>query len=141
MSNDTITAIVNFIRENPRATAQEAGTTVTVMKALEDMGHVTNAGNRSTGKRGRPPVEWVVAGTEVEDTGHKHDPAEVAANVARSGLSESDVIALMNKGLPVRDRERYLEVGFSGAEAKVVIDFRDAMRGTDNFDRELEAVA
>lgn len=68
MSNDTITALVNQLRENPRSTAQELGTTTQVMDELAASGHVTRFGNRVTGKRGRPPVEWVVAGTDVDDT-------------------------------------------------------------------------
>jgi hypothetical protein len=68
MSNDTITALVNRLRENPRSTAQELGTTTQVMDELAAAGHVTRFGNRVTGKRGRPPVEWVVAGTDVSDT-------------------------------------------------------------------------
>lgn len=57
--------ILNFITANPLAIASEIGVTPIVMKALEEEGVVARSGVRSTGKRGRPPVQWVIAGSVV----------------------------------------------------------------------------
>lgn len=64
MSNaDTIIAALT---DAPGATAQELGTNVPTMALLEQAGRVIRIGSRSTGKRGRPPVEWAIAGADVE---------------------------------------------------------------------------
>lgn len=68
MTNDTRTALIENLTANPRQTAVELGITIADAKVLEADGVITNFGTRVTGKRGRPPIEWVVAGAEVSDT-------------------------------------------------------------------------
>jgi hypothetical protein len=58
--------IISYLTKNPGAIASEIGTTNAVMKELEDKGQVTRIGNRKTGQRGRPPVEWVAGNVTVE---------------------------------------------------------------------------
>jgi hypothetical protein len=71
-------AVLNFFAENPRATAKEAGITTADTNVLVGAGKLVAVGNRVTGKRGRPPMEYVVAGTEVEDDGFVQRQVEAA---------------------------------------------------------------
>lgn len=59
-------SIITRLVDNPGATAQELGSNVPTMALLEQAGRVVRIGYRSTGKRGRPPVEWAIAGADVE---------------------------------------------------------------------------
>lgn len=59
------TTIINFLSENPGSIPSEIGTTPVEMSRLEQAGLVVRVGQRKTGKRGRPPVEWAVTGAEV----------------------------------------------------------------------------
>lgn len=103
MTEQTITAITAALRETPRQTAQELGTTTVRMDELEAAGVVKRAGNRVTGKRGRPPVEWVTADTEVEDAvsspklvsalAEKATPERKAANRCKCDFSEVHTLA------------------------------------------------
>jgi hypothetical protein len=68
MTNDTRTALIDSLTATPRQTAVELGITIAEAKAMEAEGIIVSFGTRVTGKRGRPPIEWVVAGTEVSDT-------------------------------------------------------------------------
>lgn len=68
MTNDTRTALLENLAASPRQTAVELGITIADAKLMEADGLIVNFGTRVTGKRGRPPIEWVVAGTEVSDT-------------------------------------------------------------------------
>lgn len=97
MSNDTLTALLNALRDTPRMTANELGDelgrTITNadMKALLAAGHVVEYGNRVTGKRGRPPIEWVVAGTEVSDTAAEAvDTAKAAVENYNAWMASSN---------------------------------------------------
>lgn len=106
MSNDVISKLTDYIAANPRCTAGEAGTTTVVLRELERLGHIVDAGPRSTGKRGKPPREWVITGTEVGNG--SGNPAitnaiNVSANRAGSdrcrcdlhdGMSLADLTAL-----------------------------------------------
>jgi hypothetical protein len=64
MSTAETDRIIARLTTNPRSTAQECGVTIVKMKALAEQGLIEEFGPRSTGKRGRPPVEWVIAGTK-----------------------------------------------------------------------------
>lgn len=58
--------IITYLNANPGSIAAEIGVTNATMKELEDKGQVTRIGNRKTGQRGRPPVEWVAGNVTVE---------------------------------------------------------------------------
>jgi hypothetical protein len=60
MSTDQI---LKSLAEKPGQIASELGTTTVEMNKLAAAGKVIALGTRSTGKPGRPPVEWAVAGT------------------------------------------------------------------------------
>lgn len=60
-------SIIQTLTEKPGSIASELGATTAQMTELERQGKVVRVGKRSTGKRGRPPVEWAVAGTVVPD--------------------------------------------------------------------------
>ena len=60
-------AAIDFIAANPRSTAKEAGLTNAEANALVGQGKIVAVGNRVTGKRGRPPMEYVVAGAALDD--------------------------------------------------------------------------
>jgi hypothetical protein len=62
---DTTKDILSRLADKPGATATEIGTTPVEMIRMEKAGYVTRTGVRRTpGKRGRPPVEWMVTGTQ-----------------------------------------------------------------------------
>jgi hypothetical protein len=65
MTEQTANAIVTFITANPRCTAGEAGTTIPVLNELERKGKIKRAGKRVTGRKGKPPIEWVAADVNV----------------------------------------------------------------------------
>jgi hypothetical protein len=75
---------VKFFEENPRATAREAGLTTADANFLVGQGKLMQAGARVTGKRGRPPMEYVVAGTELDDGGFAQQQVERAKRVLRA---------------------------------------------------------
>lgn len=58
--------IITFLNAKPGSIAAEIGVPNATMKELEDKGQVTRIGNRKTGQRGRPPVEWVAGNVTVE---------------------------------------------------------------------------
>lgn len=70
------TDIINFLKANPGSIASEIGTTNVVMRDLEEQGLVSRLGNRSTGKRGRPPVEWVAGELTDEQKAEQEKKAE-----------------------------------------------------------------
>lgn len=53
--------IISFLKKNPGSIAAEIGVANTELKPLEADGQIIRVGTRSTGKRGRPPVEWAVS--------------------------------------------------------------------------------
>ncbi len=57
--------IIDFLKNNPGATAQEIGVTPVEMSRLAAKGIVEKVGTRSTGTRGRPPVEWALPGADL----------------------------------------------------------------------------
>lgn len=67
MTADQTSQILAFVTEHPRSTAAEAGITVPRMQELENAGLVKRSGKRMTGKKGKPPYEWVAASVEVPD--------------------------------------------------------------------------
>lgn len=70
------TDIINFLKANPGSIASEIGTTNIVMRDLEEQGLVSRLGNRSTGKRGRPPVEWVAGELTDEQKAEQEEKAQ-----------------------------------------------------------------
>ena len=54
------TEIINFLKDNPGSTAQEIGVMPVEMNRLAAKGIAEKVGNRKTGTRGRPPVEWAL---------------------------------------------------------------------------------
>src|SRR4051794_3211230 len=75
---------IAFIEANPRSTAKEAGLTTAEANALVGQGKLVQAGTRQTGKKGRPPTEFVVPGYDFTD-----DPqATVAAEAAQQRVSD-----------------------------------------------------
>lgn len=75
---NTTTALA-FIAETPRATAKEAGLTNAEANELVGQGKLVAVGNRVTGKRGRPPMEYVIAGQELDHTDAAYVQAQVEA--------------------------------------------------------------
>lgn len=75
---------ISFIAANPRSTAKEAGLTTAEANSLVGQGKLMQAGQRQTGKKGRPPTEYVVAGYDLSD-----DPqAQVAVQAAQDRVSD-----------------------------------------------------
>lgn len=60
MTNADIPTILERLELVPGAIATEIGTTPAFMIHLEKQKLVERVGQRKTGKRGRPPVEWAV---------------------------------------------------------------------------------
>lgn len=58
---------INFFEAYPRSTAKEAGLTTAEANALVGAGKLMQAGHRKTGKKGRPPIEYVVIGYDLTD--------------------------------------------------------------------------
>lgn len=74
---------IKFFEVNPRATAKEAGLTTGEANSLVGAGKLMRAGHRKTGKKGRPPVEYVVVGYDLSN-----DPAaQKAVEAARDRVS------------------------------------------------------
>lgn len=69
--DDDISKITKALTEKPWQIANELGTTSLEMNRLADEGVVIRGNNRSTGKRGRPPVEWGLPGMVIPDMGTK----------------------------------------------------------------------
>jgi hypothetical protein len=69
------TTAIKFFEQNPRATAKEAGITSGEANALVGRGLLIQAGKRKTGKKGKPPYEYVTP-----DYDMSIDP-EASANV------------------------------------------------------------
>jgi hypothetical protein len=62
---DTIKEVLSRLADKPGAIATEIGSTPVEMIRMEKAGYVTRTGvRRIPGKRGRPPVEWMVTGAE-----------------------------------------------------------------------------
>lgn len=80
---DSTTAI-NFFAENPRSTAKEAGLTKAEADALVGRGKIIPAGNRKTGKKGRPPVEYVVVGFDLDDDSVAQEAVRAAQDRVRA---------------------------------------------------------
>ena len=72
------TKAINFIAENPRSTAKEAGLTTAEAVALVGRGLLLQAGHRKTGKKGRPPVEYVVPGYDLSNDPEAQKAVEAA---------------------------------------------------------------
>lgn len=129
-----ITQITAFLADHPGATAQEIGVTPVEMIRLEEQENspIVRVGFRKTGKRGRPPVEWAVAGTAVDEPqrGIVISPA-AEAEATRSGLSPRICAALMADGLKVPMRERVDMIGFTGKESKALDVLRTALPTVD----------
>lgn len=114
--------ILARLAEAPGSTAVELDTTIVNMKALEANGLVVNIGNRATGKRGRPPVEWAVAGSSaaLEDRTEAGVPAEqIEAECARTKQSAFIVERLLRAGVPIRHRDQTDRTGWNTQEARV----------------------
>lgn len=69
---------IQFIEANPRCTAREAGLTNAEANALVGQARIVAVGNRVTGKRGRPPAEYVVAGTVLDNDALAHEQVKAA---------------------------------------------------------------
>lgn len=104
---NTTAALAHFA-ENPRATAREAGITNAEANELVGQGRIIAVGARVTGKRGRPPMEYVVFGTEVSDDGFvQKQVAEATERVSTNRRYE----ALWSKIM-----RAYHEFGFGSEE-------------------------
>lgn len=77
------TAALKHFEDNPRATAREAGLTNAEANELVGQGRIVAVGNRVTGKRGRPPMEYVVAGAELDHTDDAYVQKQVAEATER----------------------------------------------------------
>lgn len=75
-------AIVHFT-ENPRATAREAGLTNAEANELVGQGLIVEVGKRVTGKRGRPPAEYVIKGAELDHSAEAYVQVQVENAKAR----------------------------------------------------------
>lgn len=67
-----------FFEQNPRSTAAEANLTNAEANALVGQGKLMIAGKRQTGRRGRPPYEFVVAGYDLSDDEYAQEAVEAA---------------------------------------------------------------
>lgn len=101
-------AAIDFIAANPRATAKEAGLTNAEANALVGQGKLVAVGNRVTGKRGRPPMEYIVAGTDLtEDSMAQASVQEAVERVERHRHYER---------LSSRMMQAYHEFGYGSPE-------------------------
>lgn len=75
---------LKFFADNPRATAKEAGLTNAEANALVGQSKLVPVGARVTGKRGRPPMEYVIAGTELSDDDFIQEQVQRAQDLVRS---------------------------------------------------------
>lgn len=75
--------LLKNLKANPGSTAAELGATAAEMKQLEAEGKVVNVGTRRTGKRGKPPAEWAVAGAEANKLKQANEEAKKAAEEAK----------------------------------------------------------
>lgn len=69
---------IKFIADNPRATCKEAGITNAEANALVGRGLLVAVGKRVTGKRGKPPTEYVVPGAEGDSADYVSQQVEAA---------------------------------------------------------------
>lgn len=77
-------AAIKFIADNPRSTAKEAGLTNAEVNALVGAGKLIQAGKRKTGKKGKPPYEYVVPSYDLSN-----DPeTSKAADEAKARVAE-----------------------------------------------------
>lgn len=103
MSNEDFQQIETFLAANPGAIADEIGVSPVIMGRLEAEGKVIRVGKRSTGKRGRPPVEWALPGQgEVDEAGKIPKLARISDEL-RTRADESELRIL-----------QYIETVFSG---------------------------
>lgn len=72
------TTAIKFIEQNPRSTAKEAGLTNAEANALVGQGKLIVAGDRQTGKKGRPPREYVVPSYDMSEDTVTHVAVETA---------------------------------------------------------------
>lgn len=71
--------VIQYFTDNPRCTAREAGISNAEANVLVGQGKIVAVGNRVTGKRGRPPMEYVVSGAEMGHTDEAYVQAQVQA--------------------------------------------------------------
>lgn len=102
MSNDLLTTLAS----KPRSTAKELGATTADMVRLEEAGQVKRVGTRKTGKRGKPPVEWVVA-EQAEQV--MKDIAEEQKVVASAPVANSAPAVEKPKLDPIDDIRAHLD--------------------------------
>lgn len=69
---------ITFFEQNPRATAKEAGLTTAEANSLVGQGKLMQAGYRQTGRRGRPPIEYVVVGYDLSNDTQAQEAVERA---------------------------------------------------------------
>src|SRR4051812_20311138 len=74
----SINTAIEYIKANPRATAKEAGLSNAEVNALVGQGKLMQAGKRMTGKKGKPPYEYVVAGYDFADDPQAAEAVEAA---------------------------------------------------------------
>lgn len=102
MSNEDFSHIATFLAANPGSIATEIGVSPVEMGRLEKAGKVIRIGKRTTGSRGRPPVEWALPGTEgvVND-----DRVTEAVERAKAKVEAADAYwAISNKLWMLRER-------------------------------------
>jgi hypothetical protein len=81
------TAVIQFFADNPRSTVKEAGITNAEANILVGQGKLIAVGKRSTGKKGKPPTEYVVMGTELSDDAYVQAAVESARDRIRAHRS------------------------------------------------------
>ncbi len=96
-------AVIEFFTENPRATAKEAGITNAEAVQLVGTGKLVEVGKRKTGKKGRPPAEYVVFGADLDDSEYvavqvENAKAKVIAHRRYEALSTAIVRAADEHG-------------------------------------------
>ena len=78
---------LEYIAANPRSTAREAGLTNAEANLLVGQGKIMEVGKRITGKKGRPPAEYVIAGTDVSEDAYVQAQVEAARERLRAHRS------------------------------------------------------
>jgi len=104
--------IITFLKDNPGATAQEIGVKAVDMQRLCEKGVVAKLGNRKTGTRGRPPVEWALPGQEIAVQHAERDEDEIVVKAPPLPPISNDVRRILD---PEHKRTiEYIEKVFRG---------------------------
>lgn len=101
-----LSKVVALLEEKGRATRLELGTDAATMKTLESAGLVVRDGVISTGKKGKPPIAYVVAkGRSAEDA----SAISVVPKRTRSGNPDESIQNRLERALVAVKNSPYAE--------------------------------